>query len=322
MSRARATACLTLLMTVAASQAGTDPLPMIIGGGDAGAGNAAPLAVFALPGEAVELRLGTTAARKPPSVTIGAIEPAGHDRWRWLAPREAGSSGELWFGAATGDAAGDAAPGALNLFVLVPAAQVSDGYVGEYRIGRYPDGSPPRNDADYTPPRGFVEVTAANRHRRVSRHFRIGQFVSKQAGDWPRYVAPAPILYGKLERLLAVVRARGHDAPTLHVMSGYRTPFYNRAIGNVPFSRHIYGDAADVFVDVDADGNMDDLNGDGRVDVGDAITLARWLESIADDEDYVPFAGGLGIYDSTRYHGPFIHVDARGYRARWGLWPD
>ena len=48
-------------------------------------------------------------------------------------------------------------------------------------------------------------------------------------------------------------------------MSGYRTPFYNRSIGNqTRFSRHVYGDAADIYADDDGDGKMDDLDGDGH----------------------------------------------------------
>ena len=28
--------------------------------------------------------------------------------------------------------------------------------------------------------------------------------------------------------------------------------------------------------------------------------------------------GGLAAYDATTAHGPFVHIDLRGYRARWG----
>lgn len=60
----------------------------------------------------------------------------------------------------------------------------------------------------------------------------------------------------KLELLLDAFRERGIDAETLFVMSGYRTADYNRLIGNTTsYSRHAYGDAADVFVD--RDGVMD-----------------------------------------------------------------
>jgi hypothetical protein len=41
----------------------------------------------------------------------------------------------------------------------------------------------------------------------------------------------------------------GHNVDGLTIMSGYRTPFYNRAIGNVPNSRHVFGGAADFYID-------------------------------------------------------------------------
>lgn len=30
-------------------------------------------------------------------------------------------------------------------------------------------------------------------------------------------------------------------------------------------------------------------------------------------------AGGIGVYRASSAHGPFAHVDVRGWRARWGL---
>ncbi len=41
----------------------------------------------------------------------------------------------------------------------------------------------------------------------------------------------------------------GFAVDTLHVMSAFRTPFYNRAIGDVEYSAHQWGSAADVYVD-------------------------------------------------------------------------
>jgi len=32
---------------------------------------------------------------------------------------------------------------------------------------------------------------------------------------------------------------------------------------------------------------------------------------------YQPFIGGLGIYGPKPHRGPFVHVDVRGFRARW-----
>ena len=60
-------------------------------------------------------------------------------------------------------------------------------------------------------------------------------------------------------------------------MSGFRTPQYNVAGGNTGgragLSRHMYGDAADVFIDNDGDGVMDDLNRDGRSSIEDARVI-------------------------------------------------
>ena len=271
--------------------------------------------VFALPGEAVEFFINTGPV-SPVTLTasLGAVEKLDESSWRWTAPHEQGGSGFLRIVASNG-----AQRLELSAFVLVPAQEITNGYVGDFRVDDYPRGSPRPDMNTYVSPVGFVKVTKSNRLLRISPHFQIGQFVSKQQGEWPKYVAPGPLLYAKLERLLAAVRRQGFDAATLHVMSGYRTPFYNRAIGNVPYSRHIYGDAADVFVDVDEDGLIDDLNGDGAVDIFDAQTMASWLVVISEESEVAPVAGGLGVYDATRYHGPFIHVDSRGHEARWGL---
>jgi uncharacterized protein YcbK (DUF882 family) len=119
-----------------------------------------------------------------------------------------------------------------------------------------------------------------------------------------------------LEDVLAGVQAQGHDVETLHVMSAFRTPFYNRSIGNnTVYSRHLYGDAADIFVDADGNSWMDDLNGDGRVTKADARVLAGIINDVAGKNG--SFHGGLGTYGPASHRGPFVHLDLRGYKARW-----
>ena len=111
----------------------------------------------------------------------------------------------------------------------------------------------------------------------------------------------------------------GYRCTTLHIMSGYRTPYYNRAIGNVKYSRHIYGGAVDLFIDVDPpDGMMDDLNGDGTINYRDAAIIYDSIDSLYGHSWYEPLIGGLARYKKTNAHGPFVHVDVRGVRARWG----
>ena len=99
------------------------------------------------------------------------------------------------------------------------------------------------------------------------------------------------------------------------VHSGFRTPAHNSGVwGAVTDSRHEYGDAADVFIDRDGDDRMDDLDGNGTVDTADARVLYDLAEKLAGKE--IP-AGGLGLYGPKPHRGPFLHLDTRGYAARW-----
>ena len=152
----------------------------------------------------------------------------------------------------------------------------------------------------------------------VSPHFRLGQFVCKQPGATRYLVLRQPLLV-KLEQLLATLNDRGIDARTFSVLSGYRTPAYNASIGNeTTYSRHAYGDAADVFVDDNGDGRMDDLNRDGRHSVADARVLSRIVQSLEGEPESEQLVGGLGTYAPTGSHGAFMHVDTRGFSVEWG----
>lgn len=62
---------------------------------------------------------------------------------------------------------------------------------------------------------------------------------------------------------------------------------------------------------------MDDLNGDGRVDVQDAQVLYNLVDGQVEKAEYRRFRGGLGRYRRTASHGPFVHVDVRDGVARW-----
>jgi uncharacterized protein YcbK (DUF882 family) len=103
------------------------------------------------------------------------------------------------------------------------------------------------------------------------------------------------------------------------VMSGFRTPQYNRGGGNptgrAGLSRHMYGDAADIYIDSNHDGVMDDLNHDGRIDIADSRVISAAVDRV--EAAHPELVGGAGVYPAESGHGPFIHIDSRGYRARW-----
>jgi hypothetical protein len=208
----------------------------------------------------------------------------------------------------------------LNVFVLTPWNNGKAATLNGYRIGTYGK-KPLRNLETYRAPTGFIEFNPKLADLRVSPHFSLGQFLCKQQpGSSRTYMLIQPGMLMKLERILEAANKKGWQVNTLTVMSGFRTPAYNKAIGNsTTSSRHLYGGAADVFIDADGDGRMDDLNGDGVVDGRDAMALADLAEAVAGKDHASWSAGGLAAYPENSAHGPFVHVDVRGYRARWGL---
>lgn len=206
----------------------------------------------------------------------------------------------------------------LQIFVLHPMSQVKNKKLNGYTIGSYPKELYKGRDI-YKHPEGFVEVTADNKNTLVSPHYTLGQFLCKQNEGYPKYLVLQTKLLNKLEFLTEAVNQEGITMNSFTVMSGYRTPFYNAAINNSRYSRHQWGGASDIYVDENPkDGMMDDLNGDGKINVDDARFLTNMIEEFYETSpDYKRYIGGLGLYRANSAHGPFIHVDVRGSRARW-----
>lgn len=204
----------------------------------------------------------------------------------------------------------------LTVFILTSSSEQSGEYLNGYRIGNYPTKLYKNNPA-YEAPAGFVEVTKENRDIFLTPHFQLKQFLCKQQpNNELKYLVIQPELLIKLELLLERLNS-SMKVNTLFVMSGYRTPYYNASIGNGKFSRHIYGDAADVYVDTDKDGVIDDLNNDGKASMEDAIKMYNIIDSIDNDSEYNWLVGGLGRYRKTASNTWNIHVDTRGFKARW-----
>jgi uncharacterized protein YcbK (DUF882 family) len=209
----------------------------------------------------------------------------------------------------------------VSLITLLPFSAKRAGRIGAYRIGDWPhERSKARANPDELPD-GFVEVTPDNVDTYVSEHFRLRDFLTHdQENVWPKYLVLDTRLIDKLELVIEDLRAHGIPVRSMAVMSGFRTPQYNRQGvgrgGRASDSRHQYGDAADVFVDNTGSGRMSDLNRDGRVDWRDARVIRDAVDRV--EARHPDLVGGVGLYRATRAHGPFAHVDARGERARWG----
>jgi len=272
--------------------------------------------VFVLSGD--EVYVAVVDSQKKAAYTVqSALGPErllAPRRWRWTAPAITGVYPVKIINRRTNVSL------TLNIFVMVPLDRIENGYLNGYHIGTYPT-EPLRQLATYTRPRGLIEVTEENEDIFVSPHFRLRQFLCKQESGYPKYLVLDPRLLVTLEQLLEMVNAHGYSAQTFTIMSGYRTPYYNRAIGNhTTYSRHLWGDAADIFIDEEPrDGRMDDLNQDGVIDAHDADVIYQLIDNASEPRIQKIMMGGLARYRETSSHGPFIHVDARGSYARWGI---
>jgi hypothetical protein len=208
---------------------------------------------------------------------------------------------------------------------LTPFTAKQSGRIGHYMVGSWPSErgarGPKKAPADrYANPRGFIQVTLQNQDTRVSEHFKLRHFLTKnQPNVWPKYLVLEMRLIDKLELVLTDLESRGVRVDGVTVMSGFRTPSYNAGGGNTGgragLSRHMYGDAADIYIDNDGNGTMDDLNRDGRVDLRDSRFIEESVNRV--ESAHPELIGGAGVYVACCGHGPFIHIDTRGYRARW-----
>ena len=145
----------------------------------------------------------------------------------------------------------------------------------------------------------------------LTKHLRVRDFITHDRQTmWPKYVAVDPRVLDKIELVLReLARRRGEESASfmLEVHSGFRTPLHNAGVeGSARDSRHLYGDAADVAIDAD---------GDGQLTLFDAYRVEQAVDWV--ERAHPELAGGLGVYSSRRYATPYCHIDARGERKRW-----
>ncbi|MEI6740395.1 MAG: D-Ala-D-Ala carboxypeptidase family metallohydrolase [Gemmatimonadaceae bacterium] len=196
-----------------------------------------------------------------------------------------------------------------RLAVLVPFELKLGSSINGYQIGHYP--AEWSRGPEVERPEGFAEVTENELELPLTRHLKVRDFLSHdEQRRWPRYVAIDPRVLDKVELVMEeLARRRGQDRMdfTVEVHSGFRTPLHNSQVeGAARDSRHLYGDAADVAIDVD---------GDGRLTIFDAYHVEGAVEWV--EHEHPELAGGLGVYSGPRFRTPYCHIDARGERKRW-----
>ena len=198
------------------------------------------------------------------------------------------------------------------LSVMVPFSAKLGSTLNGYRIGTYVAerlGARASSAGEEAPP-GFVQIDENNLDLPLTKHLRLSDFVTHDDQEsWPRYAALDGRLLDKIELVVAEIgrlSGKGDDASfELDVHSGFRTPLHNRRVRRAARdSRHQYGDAADIAID---------SNGDGRISFADTRLVARAVDVV--EQEHPDLVGGMGLYN--RGGASYVHIDARGKRARW-----
>ena len=293
-------------------------------------------AVCLAPGGAAtvrSLRPGYELALADPGAWTGAggkAEPAGGDALALKVPQKPGSMYKLEMRGAKRVA--------FWLCVLTEATATRDRRPGAWRLqigretlGTYADPAAStsrlvrEHKGLYAPPRHFLRIDGSTERLQLAPHLLAGQMVSfievngrKTGRRHTVWFPPNRPLIEKLERLSRELAAGGVRFKRLTINSGFRAPVYNARIGGSDYSRHMFGDAADVMVDQDGNDRMDDLNRDGVCDHRDALVVAQALRKLELAGSVRP--GGIGVYgyDTAESCAAFVHVDARGFVTRWG----
>lgn len=205
----------------------------------------------------------------------------------------------------------------INVFVLHPRSEKNGQYLDDFRIGNYPEIPADKKD-DYSKPEGFLKIEESMLDLNLTPHFKMEQFLTNQTVKLPQFIAIQESLLLKLEFFLEEVNKAGYRADTFGIVSIYRTPYLNKKLGNnTDFSRHLFGDAADIYIDNSGNQWMDDLNGDGQSNKADADVLAELAIKFDQKDKFSHLQGGVCSYKGNGVRGSFIHIDTRGFHITW-----
>tara|TARA_B100000809_G_scaffold59479_1_gene56036 strand:- start:588 stop:1433 length:846 start_codon:yes stop_codon:yes gene_type:complete len=202
--------------------------------------------------------------------------------------------------------------GKLQLIVKTPIDTARVKQFNGYQLNSYPE--PYKGFVKYNQPQGLIEINKSLENHFLSNIVQIKDIMCKQRSEYPKYLLVDTQGLKMLNQLYKYLLARGLKFSRFSFISGYRTPYYNHMIGNGKNSRHLYGDAFDLYIDDNGDYRMDDINQDGQQDKKDVDYLYQFFLAFLKDNNR---QGGVGKYLPNSRHGGFIHIDNRGFNARW-----
>ena len=172
----------------------------------------------------------------------------------------------------------------------------------------YPE--PYAGDAQYTAPTRFIELSVTDTSLAIAPNFSLAEVMSEDKGPYALFQIHA------VESLQEIRDASGGP---LTVNSAYRSVSYNEGVGGATYSRHMYGDGADLISSVyDLDELMDACEDAGAdyTQLYEAHVHCDWREAPLDPSFYdVSSARSLS---AARSPSP-EHITAE-IQVHGGLW--
>lgn len=270
--------------------------------------------IFVLPREEIKISIAEEDRNQSYEIELGGKIYESATSFNWKAHAENGHY-EATIRAKNSDSSNSKIK--INVFVLHPSSEKNGQYLEDFRIGYYPQIPAAKKD-NYSKPSGFLKIEESMLDLKLTPHFKMKQFLTKQSKELPQFIAIQESLLLKLEFFLEEVNNAGYKADTFGIVSLYRSPYFNKKLGNnTDLSRHIFGDAADIYIDNTGNDWMDDLNGDGDSNLEDSKILYDLAQKFDNKEEFAHLQGGLSSYKGNGVRGPFIHIDTRGFHISW-----
>lgn len=204
--------------------------------------------------------------------------------------------------------------------VGVSSNKIKDGYINDFYLGKYPTPNVPYKHL-YKIPSFFYKITENNSELHISNDWTIKELAIDKTESLPQYIAFDYNLLQKLVEIKNELKKRNKPNNMYFIGGMFISPYnnikrYENGKGMVAsVSRHLYGDAVDFIIDENNDNEMDDLNDDGTVDYLDARYLEKLVTSL--ENNHKCKIGGFVVYAPPLNDHVTVHVDTRGYRARW-----
>ncbi|SDK89406.1 peptidase M15A [Halanaerobium congolense] len=270
--------------------------------------------IFVMPREGIEIYIAEKDRGQKYIIELSGKKFENTKSFKWQAPAK---SGHYPVKIKKKGSRGSGSEINLNVFVLHPAEKKNGQYLDGFKIGYYPKITADKQKY-YSKPVGFLKIEESLLNLNLTPHFTMEQFVTRQSTKFPQYIVLQESLLLKLEYFLEEVNKAGYKADTFGIVSVYRSPYFNKKLGNnTNFSRHLFGDAADIYIDNTGNQWMDDLNEDGKSNIYDSNILFELAVKFDQNEKFSQLQGGLSSYNGNGVRGPFLHIDSRGFHVTW-----